>query len=95
MNSECPLSSNRSTSSCSFSVKPESFPGVSSTSGDLCFLLWKIGIIPEVKLSEKYMQLEFFEAFPAFLKSILFEDVFQLHGVRIVIPATFAREQQF
>ena len=61
MNSECPLSAsaNCSTSSCSVRVKPESLSGFSSTSGDLCFRLWKIGIIPEEKLSEKSMQLEF------------------------------------
>ena len=76
INSECPLSFNCSISSSSFSAKLESFSGVSSTSGDLCFLLWKTGIIPEVKLSEKCVRLEFFEAFTA-----LSEGVFQLHAV--------------
>lgn len=77
INSECPLSANCSTSRRSVRVKPESFSGFSSSiSGDLCFLLWKIGIIPEEKPSEKSIQLEFFEAFTAFLKSIFLRAYF-------------------
>ena len=75
-------------------MKPESFSGVSSTSGDLCFFLWKIGIIPEVKLSEKCMQLRFFEAFTASLKSICLRVYFKCMLLGSLFQPSFDRRHE-